>query len=701
MASMKKNIITLLLFFGLSPFAFAQSGMWTWMHGPNTPGNPGNYGTLGVTNPSNVPPTRYQAAYWADTIGNFWVFGGFDHTTGTTLNDMWKYDISTNMWTWMNGPQMGNMPMGNYGTKGVSSPLNIPPARGWGANCWTGTDGHLYLFGGVLASAFDDLWQYNISTNEWTWIHGNSIGPVLPNYGTKGVADPNNTPGGRQECKSGWTTPNHLWAFGGNEDNDLWSFDLLTNLWTWESGDPFSGGTGNYGTKGVASPTNLPPSRWSYTKWKDSKGILYIFAGANSFNLYNDLWGYDLNSKMWTWLNGTSVSDDLGNDVGACIEDNTNTPASRIENQTSQTTSECTNAFWSFGGFDKTGSNSFNDLWIYNASNNKWTLAWGNNAPYLGAGNYGSLGVASASNIIPSRGGVCIWTDKNQNLWVFGGLNVDPALNVQVFNDLWKFTPDTACFDIIASNTSFNWPSNLSTCLGQPVSINFPPGTQVTVSPNANTNYNTTSGILTLTPTGTNNYSISAQTPVGTPCPVNETKTIPVTVFQLPTAEFELNPQTTTLANPEFSTINTSQNATSYTWYVDNQFIANTTDITHTVSQMGHYCFKLVAENDCGKDSVTHCGDIVQPVFVPNAFSPNSDGRNDYFNLVTQNPVDNLTILVYNRWGENVFTGDNEHPKWDGRYRGRDCDVGSYYYQITYYLAGKQFVLKGDVNLVR
>ena len=695
----KTTCLLFLLVIAISNLS-AQSGMWTWMRGPNFANDIGNYGILGVASPTNVPPPRYQAAYWTDTSGMFWLFGGTDFNTGNTYNDLWKFDIATTMWTWVNGPQFGTNPNGNYGTKGVSSPLNLPPARSWGANCWTGSDGHLYLFGGGVFSTFEDLWRYDISTNEWTWINGNIFGPVAPVYGTKGVPSATNTPGSRQECKSGWTTPNQLWAFGGDENNDLWSYDLLTNLWTWEAGDAFSGSLGNYGTKGVASPTNSPPGRYSYTKWKDSKGTLYIFAGYGSSIQFNDLWGYDINTKLWTWMSGTQNSNDLGQDNGQCIEDVNNAPASRMENQTAQTNSECANAFWTFGGFDIPNNSTFNDLWIYNASNNKWTLVWGNNTPYFGTGSYGTQGVGSASNIIPSRGGVCIWTDKNQNLWVFGGANINNTPN-DLFNDMWKFTPDTACFNIIASNTSFNWPSNLSTCLGQSVTINFPPGTQVTVSPNVNTNYNSTSGSLTITPTGTTNYTISAQTPVGTPCPVNETKTIPVTVFQLPIAEFELNPQTTTLSNPLFSTINQSQHATSYTWYVNNQFMANTTNITHTASQMEQYCFKLIAENNCGKDSVTHCGDIVQPVFVPNAFSPNSDGHNDYFSLVSQNPVDNLTILVYNRWGENVFTGDNEHPKWDGRFKGRNCDVGSYYYQITYYLAGKQFVLKGDVNLVR
>lgn len=222
----------------------AQSGEWTWVHGPQLGSNPnGNYGVKGVAALSNVPPARYQAAYWKDLDGNFWVFGGvnFNNSVMTIYNDLWKFDITIKQWTWVHGPQAASNVSGQYGTMGISSPLNIPPARSWGANCWTGIDGKLYLFGGFGSQDFNDLWQYDIPSNEWTWIGGSALGGVLPSYGTKGVAAASNNPGSRAECKSGWTINNQLWLFGGQSlvqtMNDLWKFDLNTNLWTWESGE--------------------------------------------------------------------------------------------------------------------------------------------------------------------------------------------------------------------------------------------------------------------------------------------------------------------------------------------------------------------------------------------------------------------------------------------------------------------------------
>ena len=73
---MKKLILLLCCIscFGLS--AFSQGGTWTWMKGSNLVNSPGNYGTQGIPGSANNPPARYQAAYWTDFNGDFWLFGG-------------------------------------------------------------------------------------------------------------------------------------------------------------------------------------------------------------------------------------------------------------------------------------------------------------------------------------------------------------------------------------------------------------------------------------------------------------------------------------------------------------------------------------------------------------------------------------------------------------------------------------------------
>jgi len=121
------KIFCLLLF---PAVACAQGGSWVWLKGSNTPNDFGSPGTQGVSNTSNEPEGRYQAANWIDQNGNFWIFGGLDNFHAER-DDLYRYTPSTNTWTWMKGSLTNGNP-GVYGTMGVPSPANNPGSRGWG-----------------------------------------------------------------------------------------------------------------------------------------------------------------------------------------------------------------------------------------------------------------------------------------------------------------------------------------------------------------------------------------------------------------------------------------------------------------------------------------------------------------------------------------------------------------------------------------
>src|SRR5579863_830208 len=127
----------------------------------------------------------------------------------------------------MNGTGQTN-PDPVYGTMGVPSATNTPGTRVLGALCWTDANGNFWLYGGVdyNSSPFSDLWEYNVATNEWTWMNGSDT-ITTPVYGTRGVTSAYNTPGPRWECTSSWVDIfGNLWFFGGLGEfvanNDLW-----------------------------------------------------------------------------------------------------------------------------------------------------------------------------------------------------------------------------------------------------------------------------------------------------------------------------------------------------------------------------------------------------------------------------------------------------------------------------------------------
>jgi len=109
---------------------------------------------------------------------------------------------------------------------------------------------------------------------------------------------------------------------------------------------------------------------------------------------------------------------------------------------------------------------------------------------------------------------------------------------------------------------------------------------------------------------------------------------------------------------------------------------ANINGCTDTV------CLHVVVENVCD-------------VFIPDAFSPNGDGQNDEFKVYSRCIVE-LTLQIFDRWGNQVFNKSDLSAAWDGTYGGSLMNTGSYVYQVQYTLSnGKTTKTKGNFSLMR
>ncbi len=386
---------------------------WVWMGGSSAVpcslcGSPGVYGTLGVPSAGNIPGGRNSASNWTDSSGQFWLFGGlgFDAVGSiTTLNDLWRLDPATSQWAWMGGSSTAPAHLGNpgvYGTLGVPAAGNIPGGREW-ASSWTDSSGNLWLFGGVGIDAagnlsyLNDLWELNLSANEWAWMGGSSTVPVgsFGNSGVYGVLETPaaaNVPGSRMNASSWTDGSGNLWLFGGDGWdavhnrgllNDLWEFNPSTNQWTWMGGGStvpvvitYNGGNpGVYGQLGVPASGNVPGGRKMANGWTDSSGRSWLFGGYGrgadgNVGSLNDLWAFNPATNQWAWMGGNST-----------VPDN-----------------------------------------------------WAN------PGVYGTLGVPGAGNLPGSRTGPSTWTDGNGRFWLFGGDGF-AASGGGYLNDLWEFQP--------------------------------------------------------------------------------------------------------------------------------------------------------------------------------------------------------------------------------------------------------------------
>lgn len=92
---------------------------------------------------------------------------------------------------------------------------------------------------------------------------------------------------------------------------------------------------------------------------------------------------------------------------------------------------------------------------------------------------------------------------------------------------------------------------------------------------------------------------------------------------------------------------------------------------------------------------------------APNAFSPNGDGINDYYNVFNVKSIVSFNAAIYNRWGQQLYSWGIdgigcEECGWDGTYRGKPVKAGVYYVVIDAVGAdGIKYEIRRDVNLLR
>ncbi|MBP9083175.1 MAG: PKD domain-containing protein [Bacteroidia bacterium] len=248
--------------------------------------------------------------------------------------------------------------------------------------------------------------------------------------------------------------------------------------------------------------------------------------------------------------------------------------------------------------------------------------------------------------------------------------------------------------------------------------------------------------------------------------------------FEMPNASFTYVEQ---LCDPSVSFVNLSEFYDSISWYLGDGTTSFDTSFIHLYQDAGSYNVLLIAENECGIDSLiqvveinaiqqpeanfsfslnectklvnffdsslnefswnwyfgdggtsfeqnpiyeyqqsgfyevmlivnegTICADTAQRtliidensiagLFIPNVFTPNNDGLNDLFELKYTELCDEISIKIYNRWGQQVFQSDNKQFKWDGKFKGKDVPDCVYYYIFK----GKVSTRSGSITIIR
>lgn len=396
--------------------------------------------------------------------------------SGTTLtadvNDVTVICNNFGQWTWEQGSNLINT-VATYGTQGAAAASNEPGARE-AASSWTDAAGNFWLFGGYgysssgVLGALNDLWQYNPSSAQWTWVGDPNAINTVGTYGTQGTAAAGNAPGARQAASSWFDASGNLWLFGGygfdsagNDGNlsDLWRYSPSTGQWTWVSGAQLRNASGVYGTQGAAAAGDAPGARQAASSWIDASGNLWLFGGygndsSTSAGILSDLWRFSPASGQWTWVSGSQLrntSGVYGTQGTAALSD---LPGAR---QGANAWIDASGNLWLFGGYGydaDSGLGSLNDLWQYSPSSGDWTWIGGSQARDA-SGAYGVQGIAAAGDAPGARQAASSWVDASGNFWLFGGADSSASADGYL-NDLWQYSPSSGRWTWVSGGNGIN-----------------------------------------------------------------------------------------------------------------------------------------------------------------------------------------------------------------------------------------------------
>jgi gliding motility-associated-like protein len=168
----------------------------------------------------------------------------------------------------------------------------------------------------------------------------------------------------------------------------------------------------------------------------------------------------------------------------------------------------------------------------------------------------------------------------------------------------------------------------------------------------------------------------------------NFTDSLPVTVHPLPHIALG---DTILLYSGTTINLHAGGGNMEYTWST------GSVDSIISVSTQGNYWVK-VKDHHCCLNSDSVYVKVFQ-YFIPNAFTPNGDGRNDVFRMIGLYRNIRFNMYIYNRWGQLLFHSENMDDGWDGTYKNAACPTDTYMWVIHIDFLGQDIISQGSITL--
>ncbi|MEO6001104.1 MAG: kelch repeat-containing protein [Chitinophagaceae bacterium] len=666
---------------------------WTWKTGDNTINNTGVYGTKGVPSTSNKPGARQGIAAWTDGAGDLWLFGGYI-STSLYFNDMWKYSPATNEWTWQNGDNITNQ-FGNYGTKGVSASGNMPGSR-YVTATWKDNAGRCWLFGGEGFSSaangyLNDLWV--------TCILSGSITPVSSSI----------CPGATQT----------LTTSGGS--NYQWSLDGVpipgATFATYKAGLPglymviISNGTCSTAANNSAVIAAFPMPVGSILPATASicgTGTqMLTSSGGTSYQWSLD--GIPITRAIASTYNaGTTGIYTVIISNGSCSTAATNSAVITITTITGGVITPATSILcagatqllstsggpffqWSLNGTPISGATS--STFIASIAGN-YTVISGNGTCSATSVNTSVLTTASSpiGSITPASASLCTGeqllltcSGGTSYQWMFNGVPITgetAATYTAILPGTYSVIITNATCSAPATNTVFITTASATVGSVTPAIASICEGASQILTATAGTSYQWKFNGLNIN--GATSSAYIAKAPGSYSVIINNNACVSGT-----TADAVITTASSikgiryppVLVPSNAATTLTARNiGKKYQWDppVGLNDPSSRTPVIITSFEK-EYKIAITTQAGC----ITVDTVIVKPygksgVFVPTAFTPNGDNKDDILRPICMDiPIITL-FTIYNRWGNLVYKTANAGAGWDGRVSGINQPPGSY-----------------------
>jgi gliding motility-associated-like protein len=230
----------------------------------------------------------------------------------------------------------------------------------------------------------------------------------------------------------------------------------------------------------------------------------------------------------------------------------------------------------------------------------------------------------------------------------------------------------------------------------------YPPLSTFTWDFGDSTSSNQTNPIHIYEDQGTYTATLYIMTTAG--CADTVSDDVEVIFYPLAEADFKFDPEFVNVFNGKVQFTDLSLNAVSWAWNFGDGTGIVQQNPSHYFNEVGDFAVTLTVLNINGcPDSKTRMV-MVNPFYIPNAFTPNEDGVNDFFfNAGYDLDVTSFEMTIFNRWGQRVYVTDSWLKFWNGKdVDGNPAPEGVYAYAIKVITrGGKEHIFHGTTTLVR